>query len=33
MLTNIKKKYPINIFKKSQQSYLITKQKLNEITS
>jgi len=30
MFVNIMKRYPLNIFKKSQQSYLITKQKLNE---
>jgi hypothetical protein len=29
-LTNILKRYPLNILKRSQWSYLITEQKLNE---
>jgi len=35
MFVNIMKRYPLNVLKMSQQSYLITKQKLNknEITS
>jgi hypothetical protein len=30
MFVNIMKRYPLNVLKMSQQSYLITKQKLNK---